>query len=103
PGGSAPAAAAQPGTPAAPPAPARPAPDGKRGPEPTATATAQENTAAAHENIARLRGAAARTAENMAASLTVPTATSVRSIPAKMLEDNRIVITNPLARGRAAA
>src|SRR5262244_991421 len=100
PGGSAPAAAAQPATPAAPPAPARPAPDGKRGPEPAATATAQENAAAAHENIARLRGAAARTAENMAASLTVPTATSVRSIPAKLLADNRIVINNHLARGR---
>jgi multifunctional 2-oxoglutarate metabolism enzyme len=48
----------------------------------------------------RLRGAAARTADNMAASLTVPTATSVRSIPAKLLSDNRIVINNHLARGR---
>ena len=36
----------------------------------------------------------------MAASLTVPTATSVRSIPAKLLIDNRIVINNHLARGR---
>jgi len=48
----------------------------------------------------RLRGAAARTAINMAASLTVPTATSVRSIPAKLLIDNRIVINNHLGRGR---
>src|SRR6185437_8052413 len=48
----------------------------------------------------RLRGAAARTAANMAASLVVPTATSVRAIPAKMLVDNRIVINNHLARGR---
>jgi 2-oxoglutarate decarboxylase len=48
----------------------------------------------------RLRGAAARTAENMAASLSVPTATSVRAIPAKLLVDNRIVINNNLARGR---
>jgi multifunctional 2-oxoglutarate metabolism enzyme len=48
----------------------------------------------------RLRGAAARTAANMAASLTVPTATSVRSVPAKLLVDNRIVINNHLARGR---
>jgi len=47
-----------------------------------------------------LRGAAARTAENMSASLTVPTATSVRSVPAKLLSDNRIVINNHLARGR---
>ncbi|MDX6337165.1 MAG: multifunctional 2-oxoglutarate metabolism enzyme [Streptosporangiaceae bacterium] len=48
----------------------------------------------------RLRGAAARTAVNMTASLTVPTATSVRSIPAKLLIDNRIVINNHLGRGR---
>jgi 2-oxoglutarate dehydrogenase E1 component len=48
----------------------------------------------------RLRGAAARTVTNMAASLGVPTATSVRSIPAKLLVDNRIVINNHLTRGR---
>ena len=50
--------------------------------------------------MTRLRGAAARTADNMAASLSVPTATSVRAIPAKLLADNRIVINNHLARGR---
>ncbi|MET9344317.1 multifunctional oxoglutarate decarboxylase/oxoglutarate dehydrogenase thiamine pyrophosphate-binding subunit/dihydrolipoyllysine-residue succinyltransferase subunit [Nonomuraea sp. NPDC003804] len=48
----------------------------------------------------KLRGAAARTAANMDASLVVPTATSVRAIPAKLLIDNRIVINNHLARGR---
>jgi len=48
----------------------------------------------------RLRGAAARTAANMAASLAVPTATSVRAVPAKLLVDNRIVINNHLGRGR---
>jgi len=47
-----------------------------------------------------LRGAAARTAANMNESLTVPTATSVRSVPAKALIDNRIVINNHLARAR---
>jgi 2-oxoglutarate dehydrogenase E1 component len=36
----------------------------------------------------------------MEASLTVPTATSVRAIPAKLMIDNRIVINNHLARGR---
>jgi len=36
----------------------------------------------------------------MAASLSVPTATSVRTVPAKLLIDNRIVINNHLARGR---
>ena len=48
----------------------------------------------------RLRGAAARTATNMDASLTVPTATSVRAVPAKLLIDNRIVVNNHLKRGR---
>ncbi|MDR0342781.1 MAG: multifunctional oxoglutarate decarboxylase/oxoglutarate dehydrogenase thiamine pyrophosphate-binding subunit/dihydrolipoyllysine-residue succinyltransferase subunit [Nocardiopsaceae bacterium] len=48
----------------------------------------------------RLRGAAARTAVNMAASLAMPTATSVRTVPAKLLIDNRIVINNHLGRGR---
>jgi 2-oxoglutarate dehydrogenase E1 component len=36
----------------------------------------------------------------MEASLTVPTATSVRAIPAKLMIDNRTVINNHLARGR---
>ncbi|HET8719338.1 MAG TPA: multifunctional oxoglutarate decarboxylase/oxoglutarate dehydrogenase thiamine pyrophosphate-binding subunit/dihydrolipoyllysine-residue succinyltransferase subunit, partial [Nocardioidaceae bacterium] len=47
-----------------------------------------------------LRGAPARTATNMDASLTVPTATSVRSVPVKLLIDNRIVINNHLSRAR---
>lgn len=47
-----------------------------------------------------LRGAPARTAQNMDASLTVPTATSVRSVPVKLLWDNRIVINNHLSRAR---
>ena len=47
-----------------------------------------------------MRGAPARTVSNMDASLTVPTATSVRSVPVKLLWDNRIVINNHLARAR---
>src|SRR4030095_13640638 len=47
-----------------------------------------------------LRGAPARTAQNMETSLTVPTATSVRQVPVKLLIDNRIVINNHLARAR---
>ena len=57
-------------------------------------------SAEAAERVVRLRGAAARTVANMTASLTVPTATSVRPVPAKLLVDNRIVINNHLARGR---
>ncbi|MFC5184856.1 multifunctional oxoglutarate decarboxylase/oxoglutarate dehydrogenase thiamine pyrophosphate-binding subunit/dihydrolipoyllysine-residue succinyltransferase subunit [Actinomadura harenae] len=48
----------------------------------------------------KLRGVAARTAQNMDLSLSVPTATSVRAVPAKLLIDNRIVINNHLKRGR---
>jgi 2-oxoglutarate dehydrogenase E1 component len=47
-----------------------------------------------------LRGPAARVVTNMEASLAVPTATSVRSIPAKLLIDNRIVVNNHLKRSR---
>jgi len=47
-----------------------------------------------------LKGAAARVVSNMEASLAVPTATSVRAIPAKLLIDNRTVINNHLRRGR---
>ncbi|MGW7683823.1 multifunctional oxoglutarate decarboxylase/oxoglutarate dehydrogenase thiamine pyrophosphate-binding subunit/dihydrolipoyllysine-residue succinyltransferase subunit [Kribbella sp. NPDC054772] len=47
-----------------------------------------------------LRGAPARTAQNMETSLTVPTATSVRAVPVKLLIDNRIVINNHLKRAR---
>nr|WP_075846484.1 multifunctional oxoglutarate decarboxylase/oxoglutarate dehydrogenase thiamine pyrophosphate-binding subunit/dihydrolipoyllysine-residue succinyltransferase subunit [Saccharomonospora sp. CUA-673] len=47
-----------------------------------------------------LRGAAAAIAKNMDASLTVPTATSVRAVPAKLMGDNRIVINNHLKRTR---
>ncbi|WP_280487055.1 multifunctional oxoglutarate decarboxylase/oxoglutarate dehydrogenase thiamine pyrophosphate-binding subunit/dihydrolipoyllysine-residue succinyltransferase subunit [Nocardia farcinica] len=47
-----------------------------------------------------LRGAAAAVAKNMSASLSIPTATSVRAIPAKLMIDNRLVINNHLARTR---
>ncbi len=47
-----------------------------------------------------LRGPAARVVGNMEASLAVPTATSVRAVPVKLLIDNRTVINNHLARGR---
>ena len=47
-----------------------------------------------------LRGVAARVVQSMEGSLTVPTATSVRVVPAKLLIDNRTVINNHLKRGR---
>ncbi|MCO5973235.1 multifunctional oxoglutarate decarboxylase/oxoglutarate dehydrogenase thiamine pyrophosphate-binding subunit/dihydrolipoyllysine-residue succinyltransferase subunit [Actinoallomurus soli] len=84
----APAAAAKPAAPAR---PAEAAPAKKPAPAPQAPAGAEE---------VRLRGVAARTVTNMEASLAVPTATSVRAVPAKLLIDNRIVINNHLKRGR---
>ncbi|MEO7070336.1 MAG: multifunctional oxoglutarate decarboxylase/oxoglutarate dehydrogenase thiamine pyrophosphate-binding subunit/dihydrolipoyllysine-residue succinyltransferase subunit, partial [Nostocoides sp.] len=48
----------------------------------------------------QLRGASARVVANMEASLEVPTATSVRAVPAKLLIDNRVVINNHLMRSR---
>ncbi|GAB1694212.1 multifunctional oxoglutarate decarboxylase/oxoglutarate dehydrogenase thiamine pyrophosphate-binding subunit/dihydrolipoyllysine-residue succinyltransferase subunit [Krasilnikovia sp. M28-CT-15] len=50
--------------------------------------------------VTPLRGVASKIVQNMEASLEVPTATSVRAVPAKLLVDNRIVINNHLARGR---
>lgn len=47
-----------------------------------------------------IRGVGARVVQSMEASLSVPTATSVRAIPAKLMIDNRTVINNHLARGR---
>jgi len=47
-----------------------------------------------------LRGAASAVVRNMNASLAVPTATSVRAVPAKLLADNRVVINNHLRRTR---
>ncbi|WP_226926564.1 multifunctional oxoglutarate decarboxylase/oxoglutarate dehydrogenase thiamine pyrophosphate-binding subunit/dihydrolipoyllysine-residue succinyltransferase subunit [Jonesia denitrificans] len=52
------------------------------------------------DNIERLKGPAARLIKNMETSLEVPTATSVRAIPAKLMVDNRIVINNHLVRTR---
>src|SRR5690625_4657920 len=48
----------------------------------------------------RLRGVGARIVENMETSLGVPTATSVRDVPAKLLEVNRRIINNYLKRTR---
>ena len=47
-----------------------------------------------------IRGVGARVVSSMEGSLTVPTATSVRAVPAKLMIDNRIVINNHLKRAR---
>jgi 2-oxoglutarate decarboxylase len=89
-----------PPAPAAPKAPATPAPAAPQAASPAGPAPARPAPSQAEGQRNRLRGAAARTAVNMASSLAVPTATSVRDIPAKLLIDNRIVINNHLKRGR---
>ena len=96
-----PAEPAAPRTAPAPPAqaPAAPQPPAGQAPAQPAPAAAPPEPQVRGTEV-RLRGAAARTAANMAASLSMPTATSVRAIPAKLLVDNRIVINNHLSRGR---
>ena len=49
------------------------------------------------EDAVPLRGIAARIAENMQKSIEVPTATSVRQIPAKLLEENRRIVNRYLS------
>jgi 2-oxoglutarate decarboxylase len=69
-------------------------------PAPAAAAKATPVKPAEGEQVSPIRGAAAAIAKNMQASLTMPTATSVRAVPAKLLADNRIVINNHLKRTR---
>ena len=61
-------------------------------------ATVEEEEAQPEVTI--LRGMSKALASNMDASLSIPTATSVRQIPAKVLIDNRIVVNSHLKRTR---
>ena len=88
--------------PAQPAAPAPVATPAVPQPAPTAPAPAAASAPATdvNENTDVLRGPAARVVTNMDASLSVPTATSVRAVPAKLLIENRLIINQQLARGR---
>ncbi|AEW96486.1 MULTISPECIES: multifunctional oxoglutarate decarboxylase/oxoglutarate dehydrogenase thiamine pyrophosphate-binding subunit/dihydrolipoyllysine-residue succinyltransferase subunit [Streptomycetaceae] len=112
---TAPQAAGSTSAPAAKPAPAQPAPaapaarpaaPAKTGPAAAPAAAGPATPAeqpAAQEPVTEyvtLRGPSAAVAKNMNASLELPTATSVRAIPVKLLFDNRIVINNHLKRAR---
>ncbi|MFI8193224.1 multifunctional oxoglutarate decarboxylase/oxoglutarate dehydrogenase thiamine pyrophosphate-binding subunit/dihydrolipoyllysine-residue succinyltransferase subunit [Streptomyces sp. NPDC085946] len=116
---AAPAAPARPApaqpaaAPAAAPAPAKPAAQAPAPAKAAAPAPAAAKPAAAPKPKAQpateapagpeqitLRGPAAAVAKNMDASLELPTATSVRAVPVKLLFDNRIVINNHLKRAR---
>ncbi|MEM7311196.1 MAG: multifunctional oxoglutarate decarboxylase/oxoglutarate dehydrogenase thiamine pyrophosphate-binding subunit/dihydrolipoyllysine-residue succinyltransferase subunit [Planctomycetota bacterium] len=76
---------------AVPPSPAPPPAEEKRGDE--------------DAELTLLRGIAAKVAERMTESLEVPTATSVRTVPAKLLDENRRVLNEHLqvrALGKAS-
>ncbi len=94
---AAPSAASDKAAPAAQPATAAPVATPVPKDEPKAEDTADAKQQPDH---VILRGASARTVSNMDASLAVPTATSVRAVPVKLLIDNRVVINNHLARAR---
>jgi len=90
--GAKPAAAIQQATPAA----AAPAPEPKPAPTPAPQPEGEAIT---------LRGPALKIVENMERSLSVPTATSERRIPVKLLDENRRIINQHLAendRGKAS-
>ena len=70
------------------------------GPATSGGAAAQAKPAAAVS--IPIRGAAARIVANMTASLEVPTATSFRVVPARLLEVNRRMLNNQLARTGSA-
>ncbi|HSV33066.1 MAG TPA: multifunctional oxoglutarate decarboxylase/oxoglutarate dehydrogenase thiamine pyrophosphate-binding subunit/dihydrolipoyllysine-residue succinyltransferase subunit [Pyrinomonadaceae bacterium] len=71
-------------------------------PAPARVATQKQEAVlepAARPDAAPIRGAALKIVENMEASLAVPTATSQRRIPVKLLEENRRIINRHLADG----
>ncbi len=80
----------------------RPATPGARGGVPADPPNPADRPSVSLEEPVKtvLRGAPARTAKNMDISLSVPTATSVRSLPVKLLIDQRVVINNHLRRAR---
>ncbi|RBP66329.1 2-oxoglutarate dehydrogenase E1 component [Brevibacterium sanguinis] len=67
---------------------------------PKVTVKDKAPAAPSEETVTPLRGPAKLIAKNMDDSLEVPTATSVRALPAKALIDNRIVINSHLKRTR---
>ncbi|MEV6110140.1 multifunctional oxoglutarate decarboxylase/oxoglutarate dehydrogenase thiamine pyrophosphate-binding subunit/dihydrolipoyllysine-residue succinyltransferase subunit [Streptomyces sp. NPDC051940] len=80
-------------------APAAAAPAERPAPAPKPQPKAAEPAGTGPEMIT-LKGPSAAVAKNMNASLEMPTATSVRAVPVKLLFDNRIVINNHLKRAR---
>jgi len=97
------ATAAAPAAPTPPAAPKQETPrpaESKIPPKPRDIPAVKDSGPVSEDEVKPLRGPAARVVANMESSLGVPTATSVRAVPAKLLIDNRVVINNHLARSR---
>jgi 2-oxoglutarate decarboxylase len=79
---------------AQPPPPAAPAlaPTSVTKAAPVAPAKPESKSVGASDQLIPLRGAAARIAENMTASLSIPVATSQRRIPVRVIEENRNIV-----------
>ncbi len=84
------------------PAPGAPSPSVGSSTVPSASVESSTVPSASVESPTVLRGAASRVVANMEASLGVPTATSVRTVPARLLEVNRLILNNQLARTSGA-
>jgi multifunctional 2-oxoglutarate metabolism enzyme len=76
----------------------RPRPEQPKAEEKPRPKPAPEGDGKAEPELVPLRGAAARIVEAMEASRAVPTATSVRTVPARLLEVNRSVLNGHLRR-----
>ncbi|MDK1476480.1 multifunctional oxoglutarate decarboxylase/oxoglutarate dehydrogenase thiamine pyrophosphate-binding subunit/dihydrolipoyllysine-residue succinyltransferase subunit [Streptomyces sp. 549] len=72
----------------------------KAAPKPAASRSEEPAEKQDGPEYVTLRGPSAAVVKNMNASLELPTATSVRAVPVKLLFDNRIVINNHLKRAR---
>ena len=80
--------------------PAAPAPGAKARPTPRDTPQVKNPKTDDEDVVKAIKGPAARIVTNMDASLAVPTATSVRAVPAKVMIDNRAAINAHLRRTR---
>ncbi|MBD8044252.1 multifunctional oxoglutarate decarboxylase/oxoglutarate dehydrogenase thiamine pyrophosphate-binding subunit/dihydrolipoyllysine-residue succinyltransferase subunit [Arthrobacter sp. Sa2BUA2] len=75
-------------------------PETKSAPIPAQLPKTKPSADTEDDTVTVLRGPAKAIATNMDLSLSVPTATTVRAVPAKLLIDNRIVINSHLERAR---
>jgi 2-oxoglutarate dehydrogenase E1 component len=85
------------GAPAPAPAPVQPEAQPAVAPAPVAPQPAGGPAAKFTDEHQPLRGVALKIVENMESSLTVPTATSFREVPIKVLDENRVLVNKYLA------